>query len=95
LNRGRAVAGFDAAMILLQSVIEILAVAMPHTLRPGSSRSLEDTVVPIRANRRREHGLGNQNELLFSDISEFQAFNAVWEEYSQLSHRDGSESRWC
>jgi len=31
----RTVAAFDAAMILLQSVIEILAVAMPYTSAQG------------------------------------------------------------
>jgi hypothetical protein len=38
----RAVAAFDAAMILLQAVIEVLAVAMPHTGAQGRAASRED-----------------------------------------------------
>jgi hypothetical protein len=38
----RTVAAFDTTMILLQSVIEILAVAMPHTCAQKSSGSHED-----------------------------------------------------
>src|ERR1700750_2432209 len=44
----RAVAAFDAAMILLQPVIEILAVAMPHTRAQRRSDRTGITVVPIR-----------------------------------------------
>src|SRR5258708_31935162 len=37
-------------MILLQSVIEILAVAMPHTCAQGRADRSRITVVPIRGN---------------------------------------------
>jgi hypothetical protein len=44
----RTVAAFDAAMILLQSVIEILAVAMAHTFAQGRPDRAGITIVPIR-----------------------------------------------
>src|ERR1700761_9431927 len=44
----RTVAAFDAAMILLQSIIEILAVAMPHPCAQGRPDRTRITVVPIR-----------------------------------------------
>ena len=44
----RTVAAFDAAMILLQPVVEILAVAMPKTCAQGRPDRARITVVPIR-----------------------------------------------
>src|ERR1700761_2971649 len=44
----RTVAAFDAAMILLQSVIEILVVAMPHTFAQGRPDRPWIAVVAIR-----------------------------------------------
>src|ERR1700728_2064087 len=44
----RTVAAFDAAMILLQPVVEILAVAMPPTRAQRRSDRPRITVVPIR-----------------------------------------------
>ena len=47
----RTVATFDAAMILLESIIEILAVAMPHTGpqgRPDGSVSVRAATVIVR-----------------------------------------------
>src|SRR3984957_2056114 len=43
----RTVAAFDAAMILLQSVIEILAIAMPDTGPQGRPDRTGITVMPI------------------------------------------------
>jgi hypothetical protein len=44
----RTIATFDTAMILLQAVIEILAVAMPNTCAQGRPDRARITVVPIR-----------------------------------------------
>ena len=46
----RTVAAFDAAMILLQPVIEVLAVAVPHTGAQGRPDRPGVTVVPVRGN---------------------------------------------
>src|SRR3954470_21346000 len=63
----RAIAPFDATVILLQSVVEILAVAMPDLLaqhRPDRPRM---TVVPVRGHPIRGNigdGLGGLEECL-------------------------------
>ena len=50
----RTAAAFDTAMILLQAVIKILAVAMPDTCAQGGPDRARITVVPIRG-----HPVGN------------------------------------
>jgi hypothetical protein len=63
----RTVATFDAAMILLQPVVEILAVAVPHTCAQRRPDRAGIAVVPIRSDLiRRDAGdhLGGFEERL-------------------------------
>jgi hypothetical protein len=65
----RAIAAFDAAMILLQSVIEILVVAMPHTFAQGRPDRPWIAVVPIRG-----HPVGrNTGDILADSKNAFAA----------------------